>query len=360
MEKPKTLVAMSGGVDSSVAAALLLEQGHDIIGVTLKTFCYSEFPGGPKSCCGLEGVMDAKMVSNKLGIQHMVYDVTKTFEKEVIDDFIKEYSAGRTPNPCVRCNATVKIPDLLKRAKTLGCTFVATGHYARIKKLDENFLMYRGIDRDKDQSYFLWEIPKFVLPNLLFPLGNLTKSEVRAHARRFGLDNAEKPESQEVCFIPQKNYFDFLQTCLPKNHSGFSSGALLTVDRKVIGTHKGFLRYTVGQRKGLGGGHGKKLYVIKIEPLTREVTVGEEKDLYFNKIEVAQTNVLVPSFPFGEIIGVQIRHRFQPVLARLERCDLDRWLITFETPAKAATPGQSAAVFLENLLLGGGKIESAS
>ncbi|MEQ1856775.1 MAG: asparagine synthase-related protein, partial [Longimicrobiales bacterium] len=198
----RVLVAMSGGVDSSVAAALLVEAGHDVVGVTMKTFCYSEAPGNSKTCCGLDGITDAKRVADALGIPHFVFDVEEDFTRDVIDDFVREYAVGRTPNPCVRCNGNTKFRDLMARGRTLGCDLIASGHYVRVEHGARGSALLRGRDPQKDQAYFLWALPPDLLPRLLFPVGELTKPEVRERARALGLVTADKPESQEICFVP--------------------------------------------------------------------------------------------------------------------------------------------------------------
>ena len=198
----RVLVAMSGGVDSSVAAAMLVEDGHEVVGVTMKTFCYSDIPAHGKTCCGLDGIMDAKRVASALGIPHYVFDVEEDFTRDVIDDFVSEYAHGRTPNPCVRCNSNTKFRDLLSRGKALGCDRIATGHYVRVSHSPKETILLRGQDEDKDQSYFLWGLPNEILPWLLFPLGKLTKDQVREQARQLDLSTADKPESQEICFVP--------------------------------------------------------------------------------------------------------------------------------------------------------------
>jgi tRNA-specific 2-thiouridylase len=198
----RVLVAMSGGVDSSVAAALLVEEGHEVVGVTMKTFCYSETPGHGKTCCGLDGIADAKRVAATLGIPHFVFDVEEEFTRDVIDDFVSEYGQGRTPNPCVRCNSNTKFRDLMVRGRILGCDHIASGHYVRIEHRTGDSVLLRGRDARKDQAYFLWGLPPELLPSLLFPLGDLTKPQVRSRARALRLTTAEKPESQEICFVP--------------------------------------------------------------------------------------------------------------------------------------------------------------
>jgi tRNA-specific 2-thiouridylase len=231
---------MSGGVDSSVAAALLVEQGHQVVGVTMKTFCYSDVNSTGKTCCGLDGILDARRVAAALDVPHYVFDMEESFGKAVIDDFVGEYAAGRTPNPCVRCNSNTKIPDLLRRGRMLGCDWIATGHYARTEiSADGVTHVKRGEDRAKDQTYFLWGVPRDVVPHLRFPVGALTKPEVRERARALGLATAEKPESQEICFVPTGDYATFLASRLGEAHVSLQPGALVTSEGDVIGEHSG-------------------------------------------------------------------------------------------------------------------------
>src|SRR5690606_19915007 len=240
MDSSTVLVAMSGGVDSSVAAALLVEQGHRVIGVTMKTFCYSATEGPSQTCCGLDGIMDARRVAERLGIPHYVFDVEKDFTRDVIDDFVAEYAAGRTPNPCVRCNGNTKFRDLLRRGAALGCDAIATGHYARMGTDDSGHpVQLRALDRHKDQACFLWSLPRTILPRLRFRLGELTKPEVRARARELGLSTAEKAESQEICFVPTGNYVDVLEERLPDDHPALTGGTLVTSAGEVVGQHDG-------------------------------------------------------------------------------------------------------------------------
>lgn len=358
MEQQRTvLVAMSGGVDSSVAAALLVEQGHRVIGVTMKTFCYSEKEGPSQTCCGLDGIMDARRVADRLGIPHYVFDVERDFTRDVIDDFVGEYAAGRTPNPCVRCNGNTKFRDLLKRGAALGCDAIATGHYARmgVDGAGEPVLL-RGLDRNKDQAYFLWSLPRELLPRLLFPLGELTKPEVRERARALGLATAEKPESQEICFVPTGNYVDVLEERLPAEHPALQAGTLVTSAGEVVGEHDGYARFTVGQRRGLGGGRGQRLYVLGSRPAAREVVVGSWEELHRSELEVNEMNWLGRLPAEGETVSVQIRHRAPAADAIVVRAEEERLALRFEAPQRAVAPGQSAVVFSGELVMGGGRI----
>jgi tRNA-specific 2-thiouridylase len=358
MEKLTVLVAMSGGVDSSVAAALLVEQGHRVIGVTMKTFCYSdEGNGAGKSCCGLDGIMDARRVADRLGIPHYVFDVEREFTRDVIDDFVSEYAAGRTPNPCVRCNGNTKFRDLLRRGAILGCDAIATGHYARMGRDGEGrAVLLRGVDANKDQSYFLWALPPEILPQLVFPLGELTKPEVREKARELGLSTAEKPESMEICFVPTGNYVDVLEKRLGAEHEALSPGKLVTVAGETVGEHAGYARYTVGQRRGLGGGRGLPLYVIGTRPETREVVVGSAAELERREVEIGEINWLAPPPLPGAPVQVQIRSRARPAGAVVRSVADGVISLALDEPQRAVTPGQSAVMFDGDTVLGGGRI----
>jgi tRNA-uridine 2-sulfurtransferase len=364
MEQRTVLVAMSGGVDSSVAAALLVEQGHRVIGVTMKTFCYSEAEAesghSGKTCCGLDGILDAKRVAETLGIPHYVFDVEREFTRDVIDDFVSEYAAGRTPNPCVRCNGNTKFRDLLRRGAMLGCDAIATGHYARMGTDDAGRpVLMRGMDPNKDQSYFLWALPSEMLPQLMFPLGEMTKPEVRERARALGLSTAEKPESMEICFVPTGDYAGFLEKQLGPEHASLQPGKLVTAEGEVLGEHAGYARYTVGQRKGLGGGRGLPLFVLGTRPATREVVVGTADELLRDDVRVGEMNWLVSERPVvGAAVQVQVRHRARPVAAVVRECDQAGVHLALVQPQRAVTPGQSAVVFGGEVVLGGGRIAS--
>jgi tRNA-uridine 2-sulfurtransferase len=362
MEPRTVLVAMSGGVDSSLAAALLVEQGHRVIGVTMKTFCYAEAegeaPGPTRSCCGLDGILDAKRVADALGIPHYVFDVEREFTRDVIDDFVAEYAAGRTPNPCVRCNGNTKFRDLLRRGRVLGCDAIATGHYARVATgRDGAPRLLRGRDASKDQAYFLWSLPPEMLPLLAFPVGELTKAEVRARARTLGLSTAEKPESMEICFVPDGDYPRFLSKRLGPEHEALSPGALVTSGGEVVGRHDGFARYTVGQRRGLGGGRALPLYVIGTRPERREVVVGTADELLRERFSVGGLNWLAPPPAAGAAVRVQVRHRSAAVEAVVEAVEEGTVLLALARPVRAVTPGQSAVLFDGEVVLGGGRIE---
>jgi tRNA-uridine 2-sulfurtransferase len=351
------LVAMSGGVDSSVAAALLVEQGHRVVGATMKTFCYGETASHGRTCCGLEGIHDARRVADQLGIRHYVFDMEDSFGRAVMDDFVAEYVAGRTPNPCVRCNSNTKIPDLLRRAEALGAEIIATGHYARIRGGGEVAPeLLRGLDPAKDQSYFLWDLPRPVLHRILFPVGELNKTEVRDRARALGLPTAEKPESQEICFVPGNDYTEFLAGRLGADHPSLSPGPLVDSRGVVVGRHGGYARYTRGQRKGLGGGFGRRLYVLGTRPATNEVVVGEAADLLRDRVELGDLNWLAPPPSPGQGVAVRLRHRAELVPA-VVGSRTPEWLsLDLAEPQPAVAPGQSGAVYDGETLLGGGRI----
>ncbi|HUG41373.1 MAG TPA: tRNA 2-thiouridine(34) synthase MnmA [Longimicrobiales bacterium] len=351
------LVAMSGGVDSSVAAALLVERGYRVIGATMKTFCYAETPARGRTCCGLDGIMDARRVADQLDIPHYVFDMEESFGRAVMDDFVAEYLAGRTPNPCVRCNSNTKIPDLLRRGRALGADLIATGHYARIRR--ENGappMLLRGVDARKDQSYFLWGVPPGVLAHVDFPVGELTKPEVRDRARALGLGTAEKPESQEICFVPTDDYTDFLADRLGPDHPALSPGRMVGPAGEELGMHGGYARYTVGQRKGLGGGFGRRLYVLGVRTASNEVVVGDASRLARDEVGLGDPNWLAARPSVGERLTVRLRHRGALVAAEVLSVDDAGLRLRLRPPQNALTPGQSGALYRGETLIGGGRI----
>ena len=351
----RILVAMSGGVDSSVAAALLVEQGYDVVGVTMKTFCYSEKAGPSKTCCGLDGIMDAQRVARTLGIPHYVFDVEEAFTRDVIDDFVEEYANGRTPNPCVRCNSNTKFKDLLARGRALGCDGIASGHYVRIEHENGASALFRGADHNKDQSYFLWGLPGDMLPLLRFPLGDLTKCQVRSRAHELGLATADKPESQEISFVPTGHYRDLLQKRLAPTHPALEPGPIVDLSGRVLGQHNGYAGYTIGQRKRLGGGFSEPMFVVAVHADTREVVVGPSDACFSDGVDVGELNWHGAAPGEGREIQVQIRYRAKPVSATVVGCGAPLRLM-FAEPQRAVTPGQSAVVYERDRLLGGGRI----
>ena len=354
----KVLVAMSGGVDSSVAAALLVEDGHDVVGATMKTFCYAGDIGRSKTCCGLDGIRDARRVADALGVPHYVFDVEEEFTRDVIDDFVAEYARGRTPNPCVRCNSNTKFRDLFKRGRLLGCDAVASGHYARLDRSGNRPRLLRGADPAKDQSYFLWGLPANLLGGLLFPVGDLDKPAVRERARSLGLATAAKPESQEICFVPTGDYRDILEKRLLPTHRALTPGPIVDWRGRVLGRHRGYAGFTVGQRKGLGGGMPEPFYVLQIRPETREVVVGPWEMLHARRLVVGDLNWLGPPPTPGDRLHVQIRYR-SPALSCTVASIRDGTVeLRLHEPGRAATPGQSSVFFRDDEVLGGGRIVS--
>jgi tRNA-specific 2-thiouridylase len=367
--KPGTrvVVAMSGGVDSSVAASMLVERGLDVIGITMKNFCYSEVPEeyADAACCSLAAIEDARGVARTLGIIHHMLDFEGPFRQAVMDPFVAEYAAGRTPNPCVRCNRLVRFPGLWRKARLLGAVGVATGHYARaVRPADgEAAQLRRPTDRVKDQTFYLWGLPPQLLERAFFPLGQLTKVDVRARAEELGFTSADKPESQDICFIPDGDLRGFLaryQKAHPEIAAGdrFAPGAIRTASGERVGTHAGSGFYTVGQRRGLGVTASEPLYVTAIED-SNTLVVGAADELCQCGLETEETNWLGEPATRAFQAHVQIRYRSEPAPAEIMPLPGRRAEVRFDRPQRSVAPGQSAVFYAGERLLGGGTITRA-
>ena len=345
----RVLVAMSGGVDSSVAAALLVEAGYEVIGTTMKLFCYGDtVPDRP--CCSLDSIQDAAAVATKLDIPHYVLNFEDRFRRDVIDNFVAEYEQGRTPIPCVRCNTFTKFHDLVTHADALDCSYIATGHYVVAK----DGLLHRGADHNKDQTYFMWGIDRDVVRRMITPVGELTKEETRAAARRHGLVTADKKESVEICFVPDGDYAAVLARHLGTETPALAPGSFLNTAGDVVGSHDGYARYTIGQRKGLPGGYSHPMFVVAIEPERRAVVIGTADELYGHRAELEEMNWLVEPLKVGDECELQIRYRSKAVPARVAAATNGSFELELYEPARAITPGQSGVLYDGDKLLGGG------
>jgi tRNA-specific 2-thiouridylase len=360
--RERIVVGMSGGVDSSVAAALLVEQGFDVVGVTLRVWPWHETADATRrfgSCCSPETVADARAVARALGIPYYLLNTEEEFARRVIDRFVDDYRVGRTPVPCVGCNRDVKFGSLLHRARAWDAAAVATGHYARITQdaASGRWLLWRGADARKDQSDFLWPLSQAQLAAARFPVGHLTKDAVRGHARRLGLPTADKPESQDICFIPDDDYRRFLREREP---AMFRPGPILDTAGRVLGTHRGLADYTVGQRRGLGLATGAAHYVVDLDPTTNAITVGAEDALARDSLIATDVNFIAcvpPETPLD--VEAKIRHNHRPAKARVRVLDDGRAEVCFAEPQRAITPGQSVVWYQGDLVVGGGIIARA-
>ncbi len=359
MSKGKVLLCMSGGVDSSVAAMLLKEEGYELYGLTYRPYdaisagCMENKTG----CCSVDAIFEAKKLADKLGFPHYILDLRKEFDEIVISNFISEYLSGRTPNPCVLCNRVIKWGEVLKKADELGCKFIATGHYAKLSKNGERNFLVKGKDESKDQTYFLWQLSQDDLKRTLFPLGDLNKSEVRKIAVQKGFEYlSQKRESQEICFITDNDYRRFINERMPELNQKIGEGNFVDISGKIVGKHKGYPFYTIGQRKGLVIALGRPVYVVDIIPETNTVVLGDRVDLNKKELWVSNINLMKYASIDGEIeVTTKIRYNNAGTLSRISQFE-DKIKVEFYNEAWAIAPGQSAVFYEGNDLVGGGVI----
>ncbi|MCP3676943.1 MAG: tRNA 2-thiouridine(34) synthase MnmA [Deltaproteobacteria bacterium] len=350
---------MSGGVDSSVAAALLKEEGYDVVGITMQLWDHSDGERGrPDSCCSIEDIYDARRVADAIDIPFYVVNLEEAFTREVVDYFVRDYLGGQTPNPCVKCNQVMKFELLMRKAIELEADFLVTGHYARTEKErsgEGRCRLLRGIDRSKDQSYFLFTTTQEQLSRLLFPLGGMTKREVREHASRLGLRVADKGESQEICFVQSGTYQRFIE----EREAG-AQGDIVDRSGKVLGLHRGIFNYTVGQRRGLGIGGGEPLYVLEIDTAQNRVIVGSEGELLSDTLIAGDCNwIAIEELTAPTTVGTKIRYSQEGSPSTIYPLEDGRVRVEFDEPQRAITPGQAAVFYQGEVVVGGGWIERA-
>jgi tRNA-specific 2-thiouridylase len=354
-KRPKALIAMSGGVDSSVAAYLTHEQGYDCIGCTMKL--YDNGDAGltaRNSCCSLDDIDDARSVAYRIGFPYYVFHFEREFRSEIIEKFVHSYECGRTPNPCIDCNHRMKFGSLMQRARELGCDKLVTGHYARIEFDGERYLLKKALDPSKDQSYVLYNMTQEQLAHVLFPLGGMTKTQTREIAAAHGFVNAEKHDSQDICFVPDGDYARIIAL-----HSGkeYLPGSFVDSTGRVLGTHKGIIHYTVGQRKGLGLSLPEPMYVCKICPETNTVVLGRQEELLSREADAAEFNWIAGGVPTEPVrCKAKIRYRQPEQWATVTATGSDTVHLIFDEPQRAITPGQAAVLYDGDVVLGGGTI----
>jgi tRNA-specific 2-thiouridylase len=358
----RIVVAMSGGVDSSVAAAMLVRAGHDVIGLSMQLYDQTEGQTGFGTCCTLDDLHDARRVAHHLNIPHYIVNFEREFQQTVISNFVAEYAAGRTPIPCAHCNSDLKFATLLERARGFDADVVATGHYARVETdpATGRRLLRRGLDASKDQSYFLFSLTQEQLAAADFPVGHLTKDAVRDRARELGLAVADKPDSQEICFVPDGDYASFVEREMTGLSTGQSSrdGAIVNQSGEVLGRHGGVHKFTVGQRKGLGIALAEPMYVLELRASEQTVVVGARPELERTSLTASQVNWVAGEAPSGPLrVTAQIRHRHQPAAATLMSIGTARAALEFDQPQMAITPGQAVVFYDGDIVVGGGWID---
>lgn len=352
----RALVAMSGGVDSSVAAALMLDQGYEVVGVTLKQWEGADGEMPLAGCCTVSDSEDARRVASQLDVPYYVLDYVDEFTEKVVDHFGEMYAAGKTPNPCIECNRRVRFSVLLERTEALGCDVLVTGHHARIRHDDAGYHLVRAVDGTKDQSYVLHMLGQDDLARVRLPIGEMTKVKVREYAANMGLRTAAKPDSQDLCFVGEGSYRDFIRSRFPE---AARPGPLVLSDGTILAEHDGMVDFTIGQRRGLGVSLGERRYVVDIEPATATVTLGTREELLAAGCTVEGVSFVSGSAPIDPRIEVKIRYRSQPVPAQLEPGPAGSWTVRFEAPQHAVAPGQAAVFYSEDEVLGGGTISEA-
>ena len=355
MTKQRVLVAMSGGVDSAAAALLLQNQGYDISGVTMRLWNESSFLSECINETLDENSIQARQIADALGFEHFSVDMAKCFKKNVVLPFIDDYKSGKTPNPCVECNKKLKFGKLLELAREQNFDFLATGHYARIEKAPSgDFLLKKALDERKDQSYFLWSLKKEALSQIILPLGEFTKSEIREIARKNGFSNADRGDSQDICFIPDGDYTAFLEKY---GNANFTEGNFIDLDGNILGIHGGIERYTIGQRKGLGIALGKPMFVCEKNVTNNTVTLCDDAQLYKKDLSASQINLLINDTLEKEVrLQAKIRYRHTPANATIKRTAEDTLSVTFDEPQRAITKGQSLVLYDGDTVIGGGII----
>ncbi len=360
MAKEKVLVAMSGGLDSSVVALMLHNQGYEVIGITMKTWDYATSGGSKRTtgCCSLDDINDARLLAVNCGFPHYILDIRAEFGDYIIDNFVDEYLAGRTPNPCVLCNTHIKWDALLRRADKLGCKYIATGHYAQVRQENGRYVVSKGLDETKDQSYVLWGLSQESLSRTIFPLGKYHKSEIRQLALDSGYTEiAKKSESYEICFVPDNDYRGFLKRKDPTLEARVKDGNFVNREGKVLGKHEGYPFYTIGQRKGLEVAFGHPMYVTEIIPETNTVVLGEKEELEKREMLVKKVNMIkYASLPEGFEALTKIRYKDKGMMSRLSH-EGEFLKVEFYDNVSAIAPGQSAVFYEGNDLVGGGFIK---